>query len=119
MWCLLVWGEWLRRTGVPPISRQMGQVGPGYGNSRDGCSTEGRLSCHFFAAFDHAAELFLGRVLVAAFAGFKIIDLLIVDGQSFELNNPEIERLAVVAVCVRVGLPDLSLFEFHSDWKVS
>jgi len=69
---------------------------------------------HQLAPTNQAAELFFGRLLVAAIGAVQVAHFLVFHRQPFELDDPEIERFAVVAVHFRVGFPDLSLYEFHA-----
>ena len=72
-----------------------------------------RLIATKFAALDHSAELFLGRMFVFSVCGICAFHFLVVHRKALEMNNTQEQAIAVVAVHFGVGLPDLSLFEFH------
>ena len=74
------------------------------------------LSNHF-AGFDEAAEFFLGGELVLAVLCGGRSHFLIRDRQSLQIDDTQIQRLAVVAVHSRGCLPDLALLKSHAAQK--
>lgn len=73
------------------------------------------LAFEKLSAFEHAAELLFCRMLVAALSGFQGLYFLVVHREALELDDAQVERIAVMAVCVRIRFPDLSLLKFHGD----
>lgn len=73
-----------------------------------------RWSLNHFAGFDEAAEFFLGGELVLALLCGGRSHFLIRDRQSLQLDDTQIQRLAVVAVHSRGCLPDLALLKSHA-----